>query len=288
MSPPNKVLITGATSGIGLVAVRHFEKLGWTVYATGRNQKKLDELSKQFTSGKVHFVTLDVDSLDSIENGRKKVFELTHGYGVDVVVNNAGFARAAPLAEITNADLRGHFETNVFAVVEVTQAFLPAMLARGAGRIINVSSSGGRMSLPYVGAYHGAKFAVEALSDAFRWELKPMGISVSVIEPGPVRTPFADHLVKSTRSLSPSSPYAESFAEVDRMQKMAERFMMEPEVVVKDIIHAATSSRPRPRYMQPRILTLVILLTHMAPNFLVDWFVGRMFSLDKIRRPKSR
>lgn len=143
------------------------------------------------------------------------------------------------------------------------------------------------MSLPFVGAYHGAKFAVEAISDAFRWELKPLGVKVSVIEPGPVRTPFAGHLVDSTRRISPTSPYAESFADVGRMQKMAERHMMEPEVVVRDIVHAATSSRPRPRYMQPRILSLVILLAHISPGWLVDAVISRMFGLKKIRRPGS-
>jgi NAD(P)-dependent dehydrogenase (short-subunit alcohol dehydrogenase family) len=279
-----RVLITGATSGIGLVAARQFAAAGWTVFATGRSESKMAEAGKAFASRQVHFLVLDVDDARSIAAFRARVMELTEGYGVDVIVNNAGFARAAPMAEITSADLRAHFETNVFAVVALTQAFLPEMIARGQGRIINVSSSGGRMSLPFVGAYHGAKFAVEALSDAFRWELGPLGITVSVIEPGPVRTLFAGKLVESTRAIAPDSPYVECFEDVARMQKMAERHMLEPEVVVRDIMHAATARRPRARYMQPRLFALLIFLTHVFPGFVTDWVIGRMFSLKKIRR----
>jgi len=279
------ILITGATSGIGLEAARSFAKLGWTVFATGRNERRMKELAPEFPPGTVHFLPLDVDHADSIAALRRTVLEMTRGYGIDVLVNNAGFARAAPLAEVTSADLRAHFETNVFAVVAMAQAFLPEMIGRRSGRIVNVSSSGGQMSLPYVGAYHGAKFAVEAISDAFRWELRPLGVRVSVIEPGPVRTPFVDRLVDSTRLVSADSPYAESFADVGRMQKLAERHMMEPEVVVRDIVRAATAPRPRARYMQPRSLELVILLAHVAPTWLVDAVIARIFSLDKIRLP---
>jgi short-subunit dehydrogenase len=278
-----RVLVTGATSGIGLVTARELAAAGWTVFATGRNEQKMADAAKELASKSVCFLQLDVDDASSIAAFRERVLQRTEGYGVDVIVNNAGFARAAPLAEITNADLRAHFETNVFAVVAVTQAFLPEMIARGAGRIINVSSSGGRMSLPLVGAYHGAKFAVEALSDAFRWELRPLGIHVSVIEPGPVRTLFAGKLVDSTRTIAPDSPYIECFQDVARMQQMAERHMLEPEVVVRDIVHAATARRPRARYMQPRFFALLIFLTHVLPDFVVDWVIARMFSLKKIK-----
>jgi NADP-dependent 3-hydroxy acid dehydrogenase YdfG len=281
-----RALVTGATSGIGLVTARQFAQAGWTVFATGRSEAKLAEAAKEFASQDVHFLVLDVDDAKSIAAFRERVMVETHGYGVDVIVNNAGFARAAPMAEITSADLRAHFETNVFAVVAITQAFLPEMIARGDGRIINVSSSGGRMSLPFVGAYHGAKFAVEALSDAFRWELGPLGIKVSVIEPGPVRTLFAGKLVESTRTLAPGSPYVECFHDVAEMQKMAERHMLEPEVIVRDIMHAATARRPRARYMKPRLFALLIFLTHVLPGFVTDWVIGRMFSLKKIRRPQ--
>jgi short-subunit dehydrogenase len=135
-----------------------------------------------------------------------------------------------------------------------------------------------------VGAYHGAKFAVEAIADAFRWELAPLGISVSVIEPGPVRTAFADKLVASVQGGAPDSLYAECFADVARMQRLAEKYMMDPEIVVRDIVRAATAKRARARYMQPRYFAFLIFLAHVMPTWLVDAVIARMFSLGKVRR----
>jgi short-subunit dehydrogenase len=282
-----RILVTGATSGIGLEVVRTFAKMGWEVFATGRNEARRAEIANELSAHRVHVLALDVDQRESIAACRQAVLDRTDGYGVDVVVNNAGFARMAPIAEVTDADLRAHFETNVFAAIAVAQAFLPQMMARRAGRIVNVSSSGGQISLPFVGVYHGAKFAVEALSDAMRWELRPFGVRVSVIEPGPVRTAFADRLIESTRVVSPGSPYAPILAEVGRMQKMAERYMLEPSVVVRDIVHAATAKRPRARYVEPRILAFVIAMARLAPTRLVDRVISRMFGLHRLR-PSAR
>lgn len=277
-----RILVTGATSGIGLEVSRRFALMGWEVFATGRNAARRAAVATELGSERAHVIALDVDQRDSMLACKAEILDKTNGYGVDVVVNNAGFARMAPVAEVTDSDLRAHFETNVFAVVAVSQLFLPEMMARRDGRIINVSSSGGRMSLPFVGAYHGAKFAVEALSDAMRWELRPFGVRVSVIEPGPVRTPFADRLVESTSAVAPGSPYASVLLEVGRLQKMADRFMIDPSVVVRDIVHAATAKRPRPRYVEPRALALLIALAHIAPNWLVDAVISRMFGLRRL------
>ena len=284
MASKGRVLITGATSGIGREAVRRFAELGWEVFATGRSEARRRELAASSKEGLVHVVALDVDRADSIAACRAEVFRLTDGYGVDVVVNNAGFARVSPVADLTDEDLRGHFDTNVFAVVSVARAFLPGMMARGSGRIVNVSSSGGRMSLPFVGAYHAAKFAVEALSDAMRWELLPFGVHVSVIEPGPVKTAFADRLIDSIPLLSPGSVYAPALADIERLQRLAEGTMILPEVVVRDIVHAASAKRPRPRYVEPRWLAFIITLANLTPVCILDKVISRMFGLNRLKR----
>jgi NAD(P)-dependent dehydrogenase (short-subunit alcohol dehydrogenase family) len=277
-----RILITGATSGIGRAAVERFAALGWEVFATGRSEAKRRELAASTKDGRVHVVALDVDRAESIATCQEEILRLTDGYGVDVVVNNAGFARVSPIAELTDEDLRGHFDTNVFAVVAIARAFLPGMMARGAGRIVNVSSSGGRMSLPFVGAYHAAKFAVEALSDAMRWELAPFGIHVSVIEPGPVKTPFADLVIASAHQTSSASPYAPALADFTKLQRLAERNMIAPEVVVRDLVHAASAKRPRARYVEPRWLALVIALANLTPACILDRIITRMFGLDRL------
>ncbi len=281
-----RILITGATSGIGREAVRRFAELGWEVFATGRSEARCAELARSTAKeGNVRVVALDVDQAASIAACKDEILRLSGGYGVDVVVNNAGFARVSPIADLTDEDLRGHFDTNVFAVVSIARAFLPGMMERGKGRIVNVSSSGGRMSLPFVGAYHAAKFAVEALSDAMRWELAPFGVQVSVIEPGPVKTAFADRLIDSIPLVSPTSLYAPALADVEKLQRLAENNMILPAVVVRDIVHAASAKRARPRYVEPRWLALVIMLANLAPVCILDKVISRMFGLAKLKVP---
>jgi NAD(P)-dependent dehydrogenase (short-subunit alcohol dehydrogenase family) len=203
-------------------------------------------------------------------------------------VNNAGFARVCPVLDLTDEDLRAHFDTNVFAVHSVSRAFLPQMIERGAGRIVNVSSSGGRMSLPFVGAYHAAKFAVEALSDAMRWELAPFGVRVSVIEPGPVKTAFADRVIDSIDHVPAGSLYAPVLADIAKIQRLAERNMIAPAVVIRDIVHAASAKRPRARYVEPRWLALVIALANVTPICILDRVIARMFGLDRLKPSLER
>jgi len=161
----------------------------------------------------------------------------------------------------------------------VTRAFLPGMMARRSGRIVNVSSSGGLVSLPFVGVYHATKFALEALSDTLRWELRPFGIRVSVIEPGPIRTEFGDKLVGSIDRVLPGSPYAPLFADVDRIRAFAEGRMSGPEPVTRDIVHALTSRWPRARYLEPRVLFLLIKMYQLSPTWLSDWVITRATGL---------
>jgi short-subunit dehydrogenase len=157
------------------------------------------------------------------------------------------------------------------------------MMARRSGRVINVSSSGGLVSLPFVGVYHATKFALEALSDTLRWELRPFGVRVSIIEPGPIRTEFGDKLVSSTDRIPPGSPYAPLFADIGGIKAFAENRMSGPEVVTRDILHALTSRRPCARYLEPRALFLFIKLYQLTPTWLSDWVITCVTGLTEKR-----
>jgi len=277
-----RVLITGASAGIGRDAAKRCAALGWEVYAAARRTTALESLRAEAGDG-IRPVQLDVNDPASIERARVEILEQTAGYGVDGLVNNAGIALAGALADVTDADLRAQFETNVFGLMAVTRAFLPLMMERRAGRIVNVSSSGGLVSLPFVGAYHATKFALEALSDSLRWELAPFAIRVSLIEPGPIRSEFGDKLVSSVRAAPKGSAYARVFANADRIKAFADRTMLGPEVVTRDIVHALSSRWPRARYLEPRVLWLAIKAYQIAPTWLSDWVITRVTGLTRRR-----
>src|SRR5215468_9431026 len=192
MSSSKTVFITGATAGIGRTTALHLASLGHHVIASGRRRAELDKLAAEGRglAGKLDVVALDVTQAASIAAAVDEVARLLGDRGLDVLINNAGFGVLGPTSEISDAEMRRQYETNVFGLMNVTRAFLPGMRARRAGRIINVSSIGGRITLPYFGVYNSTKYAVESLSDALRYELAPFGIDVALIEPGVIRTNF--------------------------------------------------------------------------------------------------
>ncbi|GMV12986.1 MAG: hypothetical protein AMXMBFR56_12100 [Polyangiaceae bacterium] len=183
----------------------------------------------------------------SIDAARAEIDRLTDGHGVDVLVNNAGFGIAAPLIEASDTDVRAQYETNVFGLLAVTRAFVPAMLSRRSGRIINVSSVGGRVTLPFMGAYNSTKYAVESLSDALRRELLPFGIRISVIEPGLIRSEFADKSMAfvATRTEPSASPFAEVYANAGAIRAASEQGAVGPECIALAVERAITARRAR-------------------------------------------
>src|ERR687896_2441470 len=179
--PAGTVLVTGASSGIGGATVLHLRELGFDAVAAVRK----DEDAERLAGRGVRAVKLEVTDVDSIAAARD---ELGEG-PLAGLVNNAGIAVAAPLEFLPLDQLRRQLEVNLIGQLAVTQAFLPALRA-GRGRIVNVSSIGGRVALPLVGAYNASKFGLEAVSDSLRRELLPQGVDVIVIEPGGVKTPI--------------------------------------------------------------------------------------------------
>jgi NAD(P)-dependent dehydrogenase (short-subunit alcohol dehydrogenase family) len=271
------ILVTGATAGIGKAAALHLHARGHRVIGTGRNAKALAELKQAGLLA----VTLDVTSQASIDAAKLEVDRLTSGHGVDVLVNNAGYGLFGPLEVLDDADVRAQFDTNVFGLLAVTRAFLPAMRERRSGRIVNVSSVGGRMVFPLGGAYHATKFAVEAMSTALRLELQPFGIGVSVIEPGYIKTEFTattlSHVDKYAKDAS--SPYAHVMSGLTGMVGGLERFAVGPGSVARAIEAASVSRFPRARYVAPFYNAMGPLMLGLIPTFVSDWFFRRAAGL---------
>jgi short-subunit dehydrogenase len=280
MSNPSKiVLITGATAGIGRMAALHLAKLGHHVIASGRKVAELEKLQHEAAGLKLDTLILDVTSADSIARAVDEVSRLTLGHGLDVLVNNAGFGILGPTSEITDAEMRRQFETNVFGLMNVTRAFLPRMQQRRSGRIINISSVGGRVTLPYFGVYNSTKYAVESLSEALRFELKPFGVDVSLIEPGVIRTNFEATAVSGLARFA-ATPYAKPIAKYEEMSKMADRFASNPIVIAKAIARAVEARRPSARYVAPRSTYLAIWMNAVTPQRMWDWAMRKMGRLD--------
>jgi short-subunit dehydrogenase len=280
MSTPSKiVLITGATAGIGRTTALHLAQLGHHVIATGRKAVELSKLKIEAGKSKLDTLQLDVTSPDSIAAAVAAVDTLTNGYGIDVLVNNAGFGVLGPTSEISDAETRRQFDTNVFGLLGVTRAFLPKMRIRRSGRIINVSSVGGRITLPYFGVYNATKYGVEALSDALRYELRPFGIDVALIEPGVIRTNFEATAIANLDAFA-STPYAVAFEKYEQLSKRANRFAGEPIVVAKAIARAVQARRPAARYVAPRFNVMMVWMASLLPTRAWDWMMRKIGFLD--------
>jgi NAD(P)-dependent dehydrogenase (short-subunit alcohol dehydrogenase family) len=196
------VLITGCSSGIGRATAERLAKRGWTVYATARDVEAIASLREHGC----RLLPLDVTDEESMRSAVEEV-ERAEG-AVGILVNNAGYSQSGAIEEVPMEKVRRQFETNVFGLARMCQLVLPGMRRHGYGRIVNVSSMGGKLTFPGGGYYHATKHAVEALSDALRFEVEGFGVKVSVIEPGLIRTGFADTAVGSMDDLDGENPYA--------------------------------------------------------------------------------
>lgn len=237
------VLITGCSTGIGRATAERLGGKGMPVFATARRLESIADLEAKGC----RLLACDVTDEASMSAAVRAV-EDKHG-AVGVLVNNAGYAQDGPIEEVPMDDVRRQFETNVFGVVRMTQLVLPAMRRQGWGRVINVSSMGGKLVFPGGGFYHATKWAVEAISDALRFEVAPFGIDVSVIEPGAIATSYEVTSLGGMAGGDEGSPYA-AFNK-NRAERVAQTYkgkVAGPEVVAERIEHAITAKRPRTRY----------------------------------------
>jgi len=282
MAREKSILITGATAGIGRFAALYLAKKGYRVFAAGRSEAALESLRGEAKGLSLEAFRLDVTDAASIESARSLVDERTDGAGVDVLINNAGFGIAAPIELTEDADLRRLFETNVFGLMAVTRAFLPAMRRRGSGRVINVSSVGGRLTFPFFGAYNATKYAVESLSDALRIELRAFGIDVVLIEPGVIRSEFADRSVSELAKYKKmESPYLPVMARADELKRQTDAQAVGPECVARAMERAIEARRPAARYVAPFRARILLALFAVVPT---RWLDAAMRSLTGLTR----
>jgi NAD(P)-dependent dehydrogenase (short-subunit alcohol dehydrogenase family) len=256
------ILITGCSTGIGHATAEHLAKRGHTVYASARRVESLADLA----AAGCKTLALDVCDESSMRVAVDSV-ERSEG-AVGALVNNAGYALDGPVEEAPIDAVRLNFETNVFGLLRLTQLVLPAMRRQRWGRIINVSSMGGKMVLPGGGVYHATKFAVEAISDALRFEVKPFGIDVAVIEPGAIRTQFLDTSLGPMAGGHSDSPYASFRQSVDARYRATGngRLSAGPEIVARAIEHAIKSKRPRTRYPLTPGARTMLFARRMLPD----------------------
>ncbi len=244
------VLFTGCSTGIGWAGARYLREHGWSVLPTARKPEDLERLERDGFAP----VALDLSDPASVQAAVRETLERCEGR-LGGVVNNAGYGQAGAVEDIPREDLRHQFEVNVFGMQELTNELIPVFRNQGWGRIVNVSSVLGRISLPFMGVYSASKFAMEALSDALRVELYDSGIAVVLIEPGPIESNFrstsaewARHMLEHARS-----PYRGRYErELERRGTLQGEgdamFMRSPEAVARKIRKALESPRPRIRY----------------------------------------
>lgn len=195
---PRPTLVTGSSSGIGRAIARHLAAEGWPTYASARNLDSIADLAEHGCE----LISLDVTDETSRRRAVSRI-EADHG-AVGAIVNNAGYGQQGPLEETPLDAIRDQFETNVFGAIALAQLVLPGMRRAGQGRIINVSSMGGRLSFPGGAAYHGSKYALEAMSDVLRFEVAGFGVKVVLIEPGPTASDFGQASLRSLEALAPA------------------------------------------------------------------------------------
>jgi short-subunit dehydrogenase len=281
------VLITGASAGIGEALARQLAQRfpGIRLVLTARRAERLEAIATicEKAGADVFIIPADLTDADQVTALTEKA--LAHFGRVDVLVNNAGYGQMGPIELISQPAVERQFAVNVFAPVALIRALIPAMREQGGGHILNLSSIAGVVAFPLGGAYSATKFALEALSDSLRMELEPFNIAVTVIEPGPVATEFADVARAQIADLPDplESPYKPAFETFATLEDQLEKQMWTSDRVATVIIKALMAKNPRPRYTAATGGdVLVFLMTKLLPTRWVDRFWQRFYGINKI------
>jgi NAD(P)-dependent dehydrogenase (short-subunit alcohol dehydrogenase family) len=276
-------LITGASSGFGLLTTVTLARRGWHVLATMRDLNRREKLESAAKAAgalqNIEFHALDVTNA-------KQITALANEIGqrltpLDALINNAGFALPGFADDITDAELREQFETNFFGATAVTRAFLPQLRRQGSGHIVMISSISGRMGFPGVGSYAASKFALEGWTETLRYELKPLGIQVALVEPGAFETDIWTRNAKlSAGLLDPNSPNAARIP-AWRSRVEGQRKKADPQVVADTIVAALENPRPRLRYVVGTDAKAGLLLRKLLPWSLFERLIMKNTGLGK-------
>jgi NAD(P)-dependent dehydrogenase (short-subunit alcohol dehydrogenase family) len=281
----DSVVITGASSGIGEACALHLDELGWRVFAGVREPADGETLKAKASKWLVP-VLLDVTDEASIEKASETVAAAVGEAGLAGLVNNAGIGGGGPLEVVDLNDLRKVFEVNVIGLLAVTQAFLP-LLRQGRGRIVNIGSIAGRAATPFIGPYSASKFALEALTDAMRMELRPWGIRVSIVEPGAVESRIwekarqrADQL-EATATPEAKVHYGETIVRVREAMARAAQRAIPARVVARAVAHALRATRPKTRYLVGLDARFRAVMAAWLPDRVQDWLLTRVLKLPR-------
>lgn len=273
------VLITGCSTGIGRAAALLLRERGWSVFPTVRKTRDFEELKAQGFDP----VMLDVAEEGSVRAATEEVLKRNGGV-LGAVVNNAGFGQPGAVEDLTRDALRQQFEVNLFGLQDITNRLVPVFIHQGYGRIVQISSVLGRITIPMMGAYCASKHAVEALTDALRMELAGTGIGVSLVEPGPIVTAFRDtsHALAKRQVENVHSRFLDYYRrqiERDSERSRPERaFELPPEAVAQKILHALESPRPKRRYRVTLVSYAGEVMRRVWPDAWMDWIMSKRLS----------
>jgi NAD(P)-dependent dehydrogenase (short-subunit alcohol dehydrogenase family) len=279
MSDPSRaVLITGCSSGIGAATASRLAKAGWPVYATARRPETLAGLEADGCR------TLALDVVDEASRQAAVDAVVAAEGAVGVLINNAGYSQSGAVESVPDDRVRAQFETNVFGPLALCRLVLPGMREQGWGKIVQLSSMGGKFTFPGGGLYHATKHAVEAISDALRFEVRSFGVDVIVIEPGLISSGFSDAVVRGLDGASAAdAPYAEFNRAVGEASRdvyekgLLSRLGGPPEAVAERIEAALRAKRPRARYTVTPSARALLALHAVLPDRGWDAVVGASF-----------
>jgi NAD(P)-dependent dehydrogenase (short-subunit alcohol dehydrogenase family) len=275
------VVITGASSGIGRASVLRLIAAGWRVFASVRKTEDGDQLQSEVGTD-LTAVTLDVRDRSSIVAAAEQVSSQL--LGLNGLVNVAGIGMVRPAEYVTPGDLQEIFEVNVFGQIAVTQAFLP-LLRKDQGRIVNISSVGAHIGIPFGGLLNASKSAFGSFSDALRLELHPFGIRVCIVEPGAIKTPAVEKTLGNVDRVVRDLPASGAAQYGEMLKKFAGRAYARemrgssPDVVARAVQHALTARRPRTRYRVGKHSSLLVTLPKILPDSLLDAILLRVVGL---------
>ena len=275
------LLISGCSTGIGRACALHFAKIGYQVYASVRKASDAQSLKTADHSGNLEPVILDVTNELQLSELKADLSARTGDEGLAGLINNAGIARGGPLEYVLPQDVRDMFNVNVMGPLLLTQAFLPLVrVARG--RIVTIGSIGGRLANPMMGAYCISKFGLEAFNDALRQELAPHGIHVSLIEPGPIKTPLlqgSDHQIQEvldSLSNEATDRYGESIEQIRGYFQTVQDKASPPQAVADAVQRALESRKPKTRYLVTTEAKIANFLRWALPDRALDSVVSKM------------
>jgi NAD(P)-dependent dehydrogenase (short-subunit alcohol dehydrogenase family) len=259
------VLVTGASAGIGAACVQRLVRAGARVAMAARRADRLAALQRDVDPSGARTLILPGDITDAADRARWIVNVVEHFGGLDVLVNNAGYGQRGPLECVPLADVRRNYETNVFALLGLTQLALPHLRARR-GRVVNIGSVAGRIARPLTAVYDSTKHALEALSDGLRGELAPFGVHVALVRPGFIATEFIDAADRESRAaLAETGPYAPYLGDFGRTSTRLRRWAGQPDDIARLVEHAVYARYPKTHYAAPRHAQLLLFLRWLLP-----------------------